>query len=159
MSSSILTSILDISPNKQNLIWKSNMKILHLIRSCYQIFKTLRGGCMSLHLHMRWCLTWVQRGSLSEQWISFIPDVQIPFRVLRKIGPNAYELDISKHLRIDKIFNVEDLTLYHQPMGYQDHIPYMTVLTATLRVPRPSHMSLKIDDIFDSEVVSIKKRR
>lgn len=39
-----------------------------------------------------------------------------PYRVLRRVGPNAYELNIPRDHGINPVFNVEDLTLYHESM-------------------------------------------
>ncbi|GAV86899.1 hypothetical protein CFOL_v3_30325, partial [Cephalotus follicularis] len=35
-----------------------------------------------------------------------------PFPILKKFGYNAYMLDLSDHMNISHVFNVEDLTLY-----------------------------------------------
>lgn len=36
-----------------------------------------------------------------------------PYKVLNKIRPNVYVLDIPTNLRINSTFNVEDLVPYH----------------------------------------------
>jgi len=41
-----------------------------------------------------------------------------PYRVLRRFGSNAYELDIPCDFGINPVFNVEDLTLYRTPVAY-----------------------------------------
>jgi len=46
-----------------------------------------------------------------------------PYKVLRRFGSNAYELDILCDLGIHPVFNVEDLTLYHTPVVYPTAIP------------------------------------
>ena len=46
-----------------------------------------------------------------------------PYRVLRRFGFNAYELEIFRELGINPIFNVNDLTPYCIPVDYLDVIP------------------------------------
>ncbi|KAK8951621.1 hypothetical protein KSP39_PZI004098 [Platanthera zijinensis] len=45
-----------------------------------------------------------------------------PYSVLKRIGSNAYELDIPTSMGIHPVFNVEDLTSYFAPHEYLD--PY-----------------------------------
>ncbi|PKA61481.1 hypothetical protein AXF42_Ash014398 [Apostasia shenzhenica] len=42
-----------------------------------------------------------------------------PYRVVRKISSNAYELELPKNMGINSIFNVSDLTLYCEPLTDQ----------------------------------------
>jgi len=51
------------------------------------------------------------------------------YRVLRRFGSNAYELDIPRDLEINPVFNVEDLTLYHTPVAYSTNILDESALT------------------------------
>ncbi|KAK8923695.1 hypothetical protein KSP39_PZI019139 [Platanthera zijinensis] len=43
-----------------------------------------------------------------------------PFSVVNRIGTNAYRLDIPANMGIHPVFNVEDLTPYHEPHDYVD---------------------------------------
>ncbi|KAK8933568.1 hypothetical protein KSP39_PZI015465 [Platanthera zijinensis] len=43
-----------------------------------------------------------------------------PYTVVRRIGPNAYEIDIPRHMGISRVFNVEDLTPYYEEQTYED---------------------------------------
>lgn len=38
-----------------------------------------------------------------------------PYRILRKIGDNAYKVDLPAHMNIPKTFNVADIFEYHPP--------------------------------------------
>ena len=49
-----------------------------------------------------------------------------PYRVLRKIGSNAYELDIPRDLSISPVFDGKDLTQYSVPVDYP-----VTILDST----------------------------
>ena len=48
-----------------------------------------------------------------------------PYKVLRRFGFNAYELDILHDLEISLVFNVEDLTLYHTFTGPQRFLVHL----------------------------------
>ena len=53
-----------------------------------------------------------------------------PCKVLSRLGPNAYHVELPPTLHINPIFNVEDLTLY---MGhYEDN----TITDPVLSVPK-----------------------
>jgi len=58
-----------------------------------------------------------------------------PCRVLKRFDSNAYELDIPCELGINKVFNIDDLTLYHTPMAYPTAIPYEQALTSRSSQP------------------------
>ena len=53
-----------------------------------------------------------------------------PYRVLRKTGPNAYELNISRDLSISPVFDGKDLTWYSVPVDYPATILDSTTFAA-----------------------------
>ena len=54
-----------------------------------------------------------------------------PYQIIRKLGSNAYVLDLPDDLRISHIFNV-DLTLHR---GTLSHLVSLLVLLQVLRFP------------------------
>jgi len=85
-----------------------------------------------------------------------------PYRVLRRFGSNAYELEIPRELGINPVFNVEDLTPYRTQVDYSAVIPDPPSSTAassqSFPVPPPPslrrHHTEEIEDIFEDEIVS-----
>jgi len=61
-----------------------------------------------------------------------------PYKVLRRIGSNAYELDIPQDLGINPVFNVEDLTQYNAPNDY----PAISPDSSSFLVVDPQHVSV-----------------
>ncbi|PKA62667.1 hypothetical protein AXF42_Ash012254 [Apostasia shenzhenica] len=51
------------------------------------------------------------------------------YRILRKISPSAYELELPKHMRINPTFNISDLTPYHEPLP--DPVPTIDLVPST----------------------------
>ena len=65
-----------------------------------------------------------------------------PYKILRRFGYNAYELDMPRDLRINLVFNVEDLTLYGTLVAYP-----MTISdepTSTFRSPQSFLVQLSL---------------
>ena len=52
-----------------------------------------------------------------------------PFRILEKIGNNAFKLDVPSYMKIYVVVNVENLRLYEPPLiedqGENIQIPYI----------------------------------
>ncbi|KAK8952345.1 hypothetical protein KSP39_PZI004083 [Platanthera zijinensis] len=64
-----------------------------------------------------------------------------PYTVVRRIGTNAYEIDIPNHMGISRVFNVEDLTAYFEEQAYEDpfeSLPVEPPLEPTLPHVPPS---------------------
>jgi len=40
-----------------------------------------------------------------------------PFKVLQRVGPNAYVLDFPHDFSINSTFNIDDLVVYHKPLS------------------------------------------
>ena len=61
-----------------------------------------------------------------------------PFKVLRRFGMNAYELELPKEYRVNPMFNVADLVLYKGPavVPSEDLEPIPTYLSdPTHKIP------------------------
>ncbi|PKA65212.1 hypothetical protein AXF42_Ash013333 [Apostasia shenzhenica] len=51
------------------------------------------------------------------------------YRILRKISSNAYELELPEHMSINPIFNISNLTPYHEPLP--DPVPPIDFVPST----------------------------
>ena len=73
-----------------------------------------------------------------------------PFQVLKRLGENAYLLELPLNLHFSQIFNVEDLYIYH---GYHNDVSEELdlQLLPTLS-PRP-----KIEYVLDDQLVSTQQ--
>ena len=73
-----------------------------------------------------------------------------PFRVLKRLGENAYLLELPLNLHFNQIFNVEDLYIYH---GYHNDVSEELdlQLPPTLS-PRP-----EIEYVLDDQLVSTRQ--
>ena len=74
-----------------------------------------------------------------------------PFKILKKIGPNAYVLDLPPDLGLNAIFNVEDLTLYK---GHDHGSPSEEHEIQLPSSPAPAN---QVVDLFDDHVVSTRQ--
>jgi len=57
-----------------------------------------------------------------------------PYKILKRLGLSAYELEILNDLGISPVFRVEDLTYYHSPTRPQ-RFPVRSLLPLLLRRP------------------------
>ena len=48
------------------------------------------------------------------------PKADGPFKVLKRIGKNAYEIELPEGYEVSPIFNVVDLSLYHGDVSNED---------------------------------------
>lgn len=87
-----------------------------------------------------------------------------PFRILKRIGPNAYVLDLPLNMSINPTFNVDDLVPFQGPTTIPTspfHDPNNTPAQLPLPLP-PSppipHYKEEIENILDDQVVSTKHR-
>ena len=48
------------------------------------------------------------------------PKADGPFKVLKRIGKNAYEIELPEGYEVSPIFNVVDLSLYHGDLSNED---------------------------------------
>ena len=63
-----------------------------------------------------------------------------PYTVLRRIGSNAYELNIPRGLGISSIFSFEDLIWHHA----SDDYPYIIPDPSSLPAANPQHVSIPL---------------
>ncbi|KAJ0980669.1 hypothetical protein J5N97_008924 [Dioscorea zingiberensis] len=81
-----------------------------------------------------------------------------PYRIIQKLGPNAYRVDLPADLHISSVFNVEDLFPYRgtfTPPPFPSEIP--TTPFAPLvpcLPPTPSPPSDRIESVLDHEIVT-----
>jgi len=57
-----------------------------------------------------------------------------PFKVLQRVGPNAYVLDLPHDFGISSTFNIEDLVAYHKPLPISND-PFEIPLNSPLDDP------------------------
>ena len=63
-----------------------------------------------------------------------------PYTVLRRIGSNAYELNIPRGLGISSVFSFEDLNWYHA----SDDYPYIILDPSSLPAANPQHVLISL---------------
>jgi len=83
-----------------------------------------------------------------------------PFKVLQRVGPNAYVLDLPHDFGISSTFNIEDLVAYHKPLPIPDdpfEIPLNSPSDDPIETSIPftltSAQKDNIDAILDEQVV------
>jgi len=83
-----------------------------------------------------------------------------PFKVLQRVGPNAYVLDLPYDFGISSTFNIEDLIAYHKPLLIPDdpfEIPLNSPSDDPIEIFIPftltSAQKDNIDAILDEQVV------
>ena len=77
-----------------------------------------------------------------------------PYQILRKLGSNAYVLDLPDSLGICPIFNVEDLTL-HRGTFEPPCLPFgVSIGTQVPRLPPLPQSQTDIEVVVDDEFVS-----
>ena len=78
-----------------------------------------------------------------------------PFKILKKIGPNAYVLDLPPALGLNTTFNLEDLTLYK---GHDHDCPSKEHEIQLPPSPPPSSVLVdQIVDVLDNQIVSTRQ--
>ena len=83
-----------------------------------------------------------------------------PFKVLQRVGPNAYVLDLPHDFGISSTFNIEDLVAYHKPLPIPDD-PFELPLNSPPNEPIETSIPFtltsaqkdNIDAILDEQVV------
>jgi hypothetical protein len=74
-----------------------------------------------------------------------------PCKILSRLGPNAFHIELPPTLHISPIFNVEDLTLYTG--HYEDN----TLPDPILSVPKFVNPRDEIEVILDDQIVSTRQ--
>jgi hypothetical protein len=81
-----------------------------------------------------------------------------PFKILKRVGPNAYVIDLPSHFGYNSTFNVEDLVAYKghfNPSNDPFLPPFVDPEPVATPMPVPSITTHKdkIDAILDEQIV------
>ena len=88
-----------------------------------------------------------------------------PFKVLKRMGPNAYLIDLSYDYGISSSFNIEDLVAYKSPTAIPDtpfDEPLLDPIDAPIPIPTSLPLNLpyahkeSIDAILDEHIISTR---
>ena len=86
-----------------------------------------------------------------------------PFKVLKRMGLNAYVIDLSYDYGISSSFNIEDLVAYKSLTAIPDtpfDEPLLDPIDAPIPIPLPLNLPYahkeSIDAILDEQIVSTK---
>jgi hypothetical protein len=77
------------------------------------------------------------------------------FKILKRLGSNAYQLELPPALSISLIFNVEDLTAYPGPVDIATTVESALAPQALLPASLPSRDH--IEEILDDQIVSTRR--
>ena len=86
-----------------------------------------------------------------------------PFKVLKRMGPNAYVIDLPYDYGINSSFNIEDLVAYKSPKVISDtpfDEPLLNPTNALIPTPLPLNLPYthkeSIETILDEHIVSTR---
>ena len=89
-----------------------------------------------------------------------------PFKVLKRMGPNAYVIDLPHDYSISSSFNIEDLVAYESPTIIPNtpfDEPLLDPVDAPISTPLPLNLPYahkeSIDAILDEQIVSTRDGR
>jgi hypothetical protein len=81
-----------------------------------------------------------------------------PFQITKKLGNNAYVIDLPSEFGISPIFNIEDITAFKGDINDQDHRSQAEDMPACLpKVPTTSAPQEDIASISDHQFVSTRR--
>ena len=79
-----------------------------------------------------------------------------PFRVIKKLGTNAYVIELPSKFGISPVFNIEDLTEFKGDVDENSAIP-LPEATPVLRVPASTAPRDEIAAILDHQFVTTRR--
>ncbi|KAG6768839.1 hypothetical protein POTOM_024449 [Populus tomentosa] len=74
-----------------------------------------------------------------------------PFKILKKLGVNAYLVDLTLEFRFSPIFNIPDLTAYHGPPSVLEDQPAPSIISQVVHAPEI------VNSILRHQYISNKK--
>lgn len=74
-----------------------------------------------------------------------------PFKILQKLGLNAYHLELPSNLQISPVFNIEDLT------AYNGHMEDPVLNSPPINIPDYVKPKEEIEAILDDQLVSTRR--
>lgn len=82
-----------------------------------------------------------------------------PFRIIKRVGPNPYLLDLPPSYAANPTFNIKDLTIYHPPIAITKTLMKDPPVPPTyphepLTMPCPLAPLDKIDFNLDEQIIS-----